>query len=649
MKARSHGLRNRERFRQPIFFHCGGLEFHLAGVTRGQGAEPHQSRKSRKCLRRKWRGEIVIAPSRSPQRLIVRRAKWGVSAVLPCRDPRDRTRVPPKPGLRNQGAGIRYLRGAGDQDTLDFGLGVAIVSAPSRSPQHLMGRREWRGKVSTNINGRTAAWATRRRPGSAGSTGASSVNVGQPIEQSCRNGWSEEWDHSRMETKSAPHSVLLMAGFWAVWSITSLSVGCAQPPPRTKDLSALAKFVPTGPPDSESVFSELQRGIASDSQFLLWVESAPELPKRLWIARSAPDGIQWSAEVLVDSSRADLCRLVVTNAATHVLYIDHDRISHKARNATAIGHWHNMTSVGREDEAITSFDAIATSKGIIVAYLAYPRSDDAIADSVYNRLVVATIASDGITSYDQIAALPVMQRHSAGPSLVQWNGETHLLCGLSVMVASVDSVSDFQDAYSTRIIHTYLAEGATRWSVPTPLNLGRSKSELRGTAYQIATAANADGIYLFIPYGGVIGLTSRDGRHWGPPIQIMSNIIVDPVEYERTIASSADSSSVYLAWLDRRFRRGGLIPSSPKTADVFVIGGRVSRGDLAGLSAQVPARLTQPGHWPRSVAIGSQGGIQHVYWSELQPLPNGRFPYFNNPRIGTAALSREDLGSLQKH
>jgi len=36
VKRRSRGFRNRERFREAIYFHCGGLDLYPAGVTRGQ-------------------------------------------------------------------------------------------------------------------------------------------------------------------------------------------------------------------------------------------------------------------------------------------------------------------------------------------------------------------------------------------------------------------------------------------------------------------------------------------------------------------------------------------------------------------------------------------------------------------------------------
>ena len=36
VKARSRGFRSRERFREAIYFHCGGLDLYPAGVTRGQ-------------------------------------------------------------------------------------------------------------------------------------------------------------------------------------------------------------------------------------------------------------------------------------------------------------------------------------------------------------------------------------------------------------------------------------------------------------------------------------------------------------------------------------------------------------------------------------------------------------------------------------
>ncbi len=36
VRARSGGFRNRERFRQAIFFHCGGLDLYPASVRRAQ-------------------------------------------------------------------------------------------------------------------------------------------------------------------------------------------------------------------------------------------------------------------------------------------------------------------------------------------------------------------------------------------------------------------------------------------------------------------------------------------------------------------------------------------------------------------------------------------------------------------------------------
>ena len=43
VKRRARGFRNRERFRNAIYFHCGGLDLDPATL----GAGPHDSRKTR--------------------------------------------------------------------------------------------------------------------------------------------------------------------------------------------------------------------------------------------------------------------------------------------------------------------------------------------------------------------------------------------------------------------------------------------------------------------------------------------------------------------------------------------------------------------------------------------------------------------------
>lgn len=46
VKRRSRGFRNRDRFREAIYFHCGGLAPHPACATRPAWVPPHDSRKS---------------------------------------------------------------------------------------------------------------------------------------------------------------------------------------------------------------------------------------------------------------------------------------------------------------------------------------------------------------------------------------------------------------------------------------------------------------------------------------------------------------------------------------------------------------------------------------------------------------------------
>jgi hypothetical protein len=434
-------------------------------------------------------------------------------------------------------------------------------------------------------------------------------------------------------------------GLAAILVVASSAIGCDREARSARDLSELAREIPTGISSRRSSdVVELQAWSDSESrQYLLWTESEPGQPERLWFAGSNGGSTEWSSEALIDSAEADRGRFVVVDSLIHVFFIDRKhRICHKVRPLNAET-WQVKAVVTRDADAASDLDAIASPNGIIVTYLASPRADEAPKDSSYSKLMVATIGRDQSIAHDQVASFPPVWT-SAGPSLVRWENETHLLCGLTTMVASIDSVRYIEDAYRTRLIHSYLASNTSQWSDPTVLNIASHAGAVKGSIYQVATAANADGIYLLVSYRGLVGLSSRDGRVWGLPVTVSPYPIVELERYQRTLAASADSSGVIVAWLDRRFAKEGFL-TSPKVSDVLILGSQVPDADLSRLSLTKPCRLTAAGRWPRSVALGSSGKRQYVYWSELEPVQEGLSRRYHNPRLKTVQFADTSLKS----
>src|SRR5262245_2160446 len=269
---------------------------------------------------------------------------------------------------------------------------------------------------------------------------------------------------------------------WAAMGLVALlvaatsTIGCDRETRSARDLSGLALEVPIGSVARRSAdVAELQAWSDSGShQYLLWNES-----QRLWFARIVGGSSELSPAAVIDSAEASQGRLVVVDSLIHVFYLDREhRICHKVRPVDAET-WQVKPVVTREADVAHDLDAVASPNGIIVTYLASTRAHEAPADS---KLMVATIGRDESIAYDHIATSPPVWT-STGPSLVRWENETHLLCGLTTKVASIDSVQYIEDAYRTQVIHSYRSSKTSDWSDPTVLDLGPDGGAVKGSIY----------------------------------------------------------------------------------------------------------------------------------------------------------------------